>query len=310
MILTVTLNTAVDKLYLLESMQPYEVMRVQTVNNTASGKGMNVSRIAALSGEEVTAMGFVGGYNGMLFESLIAECGIKKAFTHVAANTRCCINVRDAAAGKSTEFLEPGSPVTEEDAAKFVRDFENQLSNADVVAISGSVPKGVPENIYAVLIELAKKQGKPVILDTSGACLKNALKARPTMIKPNTDEIQQLLNVNINSRTELIDAAKKLHETGIEIVAVSMGKEGVLVVCDEGVYQGITPNLPVVNTVGCGDSMVAGFAVSLARKACIETAIHYAVSVSTANALNQTTGFYVQEDLEKILPLVTVKKLS
>lgn len=98
MILTVTLNASIDKFYLVDALRPYEVARVREVNNTAGGKGMNVSRVAALAGEPVTAMGFVGGHNGALFESLIVEPGITKRFTHTAAETRCCINVRDEAA--------------------------------------------------------------------------------------------------------------------------------------------------------------------------------------------------------------------
>lgn len=310
MILTVTLNASVDKLYVLDRLSPYEVMRVKEVNNTAGGKGLNVSRAAALAGERVTAMGFVGGYNGMLLESLIREDGIEKQFTHVRAETRCCVNVRDEETNRSTEFLEPGSPVTPEEVQRFLSDFKAQLPKAGAVTISGSMPRGVPEDFYGVLVREARRQRIPVILDSSGPALKNALSAGPSMIKPNSDEIRQLFNVEIGSRQDLIAAAKQLRQSGIAAVAVSLGKDGVLVVCGEGVYHGITPDVPVVNTVGCGDSMVAGFAVSMVRREPMKQAIRFAVAVSTANALTKETGSFRQEDLVKLLGQIRVEQLE
>ena len=127
MILTVTLNSSVDKLYIVDEMQPFAVTRVQQVVNTAGGKGMNVSRVAALAGERVAAMGFVGGHNGELFRSLIREPGIRPAFTQVQEETRCCVNVRDRATNHSTEFLEPGRPVSEAEAEQFLCQLAQEL---------------------------------------------------------------------------------------------------------------------------------------------------------------------------------------
>lgn len=308
MITTVTLNASVDKLYLIDSLTPYEVMRVKEVNNTAGGKGLNVARVAALAGEAVTAVGFVGGHNGALFTSLITAQNMTPAFTQVDAETRCCVNVRDIAQNKSTEFLEPGSPVSKAEIVRFLADYRARIANASVVTISGSIPKGMSIDFYGTLTAIAKEQGKRVLLDTSGDALKAALSACPTMIKPNTDELRQLLSVDINSRGELIAAAQKLHDSGIEIVAVSLGKDGVLVVCDEGTYHGVTPDISVVNTVGCGDSMVAGFAVALSRGYTMVQTIRYAVAISTANALTKETGSFREADLETLLPQIVVNK--
>jgi len=310
MIYTVTLNPAVDKLYVIDSLTPYEVMRVKEVNNTAGGKGMNVARVAALAGEKTTAMGFVGGHNGVLFESFITEKNIKSKFTKIDGETRCCINARDIATNHSTEFLEPGCPVSEKNLEQFLKDFETSIDDASVITISGSTPVGTPDDFYSKLVKIAKSKGKKIILDTSGNSLINSISSKPTMIKPNSDEIKQLLNVDINSREELIEAAEKLHEGGIEIVVVSLGKEGALIVCNEGVFQGITPDIPVVNTVGCGDSMVAGFAVGMARGYSIQETIKFAVAVSTANALTRETGSFKRDDLEKLLYQVSVKTLK
>ncbi|WP_312644170.1 1-phosphofructokinase [Hydrogenoanaerobacterium sp.] len=310
MITTVTLNTAIDKLYIIDSLLPYEVMRVNNVNNTAGGKGLNVSRVAALAGEQVISTGFAGGYNGQLFESLITEPNITTAFTHIQGETRCCINVRDTAANRSTEFLEPGCSISKLELEQFTKDYIKSIQDSSVVTISGSMPKGIPVDFYKTLITIAKDCGKYVILDTSGQTLKEAIKAKPTMIKPNTDEIRQLLDINIDSLEQLIDAAQHLHDSGIAIVVVSLGKKGALVVCEEGIYEGITPDIPVVNTVGCGDSMVAGFAVGLSRGYTMEETIRFAVAISTANALTMETGSFRQKDLDWLLTQVEVRKLT
>ncbi len=310
MITTVTLNTAVDKLYLVDKLTDYAVMRVNRVSNTAGGKGLNVSKVAAIAGEKVTATGFVGGFNGQYVESMLKEQGVIPQFTHIQAETRSCINIREESTGRHTEFLEPGAAVSEDELEQFYANYCNCVDNSRVVTISGSVPKGTPADFYSCLISYAKKQGKPVILDTSGQLLKDGVSALPTMIKPNTDEIGQLLGTSIESREQLIEAAEKLHQTGIEVVVISLGKEGALIVCNDGVFQGTTPDIPVVNTVGCGDSMVAGFAVGFSRGYSMEETIRFAMAISTANALTMETGYFKTEDLESLLTQVSVHKIK
>ena len=309
MILTVTLNTAIDKLYIVDSLLPHEVMRVRETISTAGGKGLNVSRAVAALGERVVAIGFVGGHMGDYFLSLIDEKDIVQDFTRVKGETRCCINIRDKESSKSTEFLEPGCPVTEDEIAGFLEGYNNYLKQADVVTISGSMPKGVPDGFYNTLIKAAKDSGKKVILDASGANLKNALKTCPTMIKPNTDEIKQLTGCDVNSQEKILQAAKGLHEGGIPIVAVSMGEKGVLAVTDEGSFLAVPPKLTAVNTVGCGDSMVGGFATGLARCLSMADTIRCAVAVSAANAMTEKTGSFNMEDYKQLLPQISIKKL-
>lgn len=309
MITTVTLNTAVDKLYLVENVVPDTVMRVKEVCNTAGGKGLNVSKVAALAGEKVTATGFLGGFNGKYVAALLESAGITASFAEIDAETRSCINIRNLATGKHTEYLEPGAEVTEANLDDFMRIFKSVLPQSDVVTISGSVPKGTPVEFYGDIIRLCKDAGKPVIVDTSGELLVEAVKAKPAMIKPNTDEIEQLLGEKVVSQEQVIEAAKRLHGGGIEYVAVSLGKDGSILVCGEGVFKGETPDIPVVNTVGCGDSMVAGFAVSMSRGYTAEEMLRFATAISTANALEMQTGHITKENLEKLLPQVKVIKL-
>ena len=306
MILTVTLNSSIDKLYLMESIRPETVMRVKEVHNTAGGKGLNVSRVAAGLGEPVTAMGFVGGFNGQYLESLIDSPLIQSAFTHVAGETRCCINCWDLSTGKSTEYLEPGAPVTPEDTARFLADFDRALPRADAVAVSGSIPQGVPEDIYCEIIRRCKRAGVPVLIDTSGKRLTLAAGEAPTFIKPNTDEIEALTGCPFTGPEAAVPALLRLRESGIACAVLSMGADGALMACADGVFRGKPPKITPKNTVGCGDSMVAGFAVGFARRLPMPEAFRMALAVSAANALSLFTGSFDRADYERLLPQIEI----
>ncbi|MDY3920480.1 MAG: 1-phosphofructokinase [Candidatus Limivivens sp.] len=309
MITTVTLNVAIDKAYVVDTLTKGEVMRVKTCSNTAGGKGLNVAKVVKLCGEEVTAAGFVGGHAGAYVEDMLNEASVPNRFVHTKGETRSCINIL-AADGSSTEFLEPGEPVEEGDVEKFLREFDSIVEESDVVTISGSMQKGIPADMYGRLIGKVKAAGKKVILDTSGKLLEDGIQALPTMIKPNDDEIEMLLGVPVTNREEILAGAKKLHAMGIEVVVVSLGSDGALVVTEEGVYHGRPPRISVVNTVGCGDSMTAAFAVGFARKYSVEEMLRYAIAVSAANALTMQTGSFCREDMERILPQVTIEKVE
>lgn len=309
MITTVTLNVAVDKLYFVDRFQIGEVNRVKECVATAGGKGLNVARIASLLGEEVIATGFIGGHSGQYAEEMLNKTGIRSDFINVLGESRSCINIIDQN-GKSTELLEPGVAISEEEINEFKTKFKNLIGGSSVVVLSGSLPRGCRPELYAELIEIAKDKGKKVILDTSGENLKQGIQARPTMIKPNKDEIKALIGVDVNSKDDLIDAAKLLYDKGIPYVVVSMGKHGAIVVCEEGVFEGNPPDVKVVNTVGCGDSMVAAFALSFVRGYTIESALQFALVVSSANAMCKETGYLYPADLKKIMCEGKVTKLA
>ena len=309
MILTVTLNTSIDKLYLMTGIRPETVMRVKEVHNTAGGKGLNVSRVAGKLGEQVSAAGFVGGFNGSYLESLIDTPLVRCAFTHVKAETRSCINCWDLSDGKSTEYLEPGAPVTGDEVARFLADFDRELPGADVVVISGSIPEGAPEDIYCDLIRRCRKAGVPVLVDTSGNRLVSAAGEKPALIKPNEDEITQLTGRSFSGPEEAACILRDLHESGIPYVVLSMGAEGALLACDAGVFHGKPPEITPRNTVGCGDSMTAGFAVGFARSLPIEETFRLALAVSAASALSLFTGDFDAADYERLLPEISIRRI-
>ena len=309
MILTVTLNAAIDKRYVVEGFRTGEVNRVKECTYVPGGKGLNVSKPASIYGAEVVATGFAGGHAGAYIEDALKPFGIKSAFYHVDAESRSCINIWDEVNQVQTEFLEPGFTLTEEDFAGFEEKFRQLVKEAKVVAMSGSVPKGLDGTAYQRLVKIVKEAGIPVILDTSGKLLEMGIEAIPTMIKPNIDEIRMLTGKRCDDISEIIDAAKAIHERGVKIVAVSLGAEGSLAVGDEGIFRACVPKIDAVNTVGCGDSMIAGFALGLSKGLPLEETLRLASAISAAAAMREETGFFVMEDMEKLLPQIEITRL-
>lgn len=309
MILTVTLNAAIDKRYVVEGFRTGEVNRVKECTYVPGGKGLNVSKPASIYGAEVVATGFAGGHAGAYIEDALKPFGIRSAFYHVDAESRSCINIWDEVNQVQTEFLEPGFTLTEEDFAGFEVKFRQLVQEAKVVAMSGSVPKGLDGTAYQRLVKIVKDAGIPVILDTSGKLLEMGIEAIPTMIKPNIDEIRMLTGKRCDDISEIIEAARAIHERGVKIVAVSLGADGSLAVGDDGIFRARVPKIDAVNTVGCGDSMIAGFALGLSKGLPLEETLRLASAISAAAAMREETGFFVMEDMEKLLPQIEITRL-
>lgn len=308
MILTVTLNAAIDKVYRLGKLSPGEVNRVVSVTPSAGGKGLNVSRVARLLGAEVLATGMIGGRNGQRILDLMKEEGLKSDFLEVPIESRICLNIIDDA-GVSTELLEPGDSVDEENVEAFITHFKTLAKAAKVITLSGSGLKEMPKDIYSRLVEVAGEAGKPVILDSSGEWLSKGLQAMPTLIKPNRDEMIQLAGSDLDDQA-LIDFCRSYIQAGIRYVVVSLGSEGALLVSREGSFRARPPRLEVVNTVGSGDAMVAGLSIGLLQGSDPGEMLRRSVAVSAANTLTEQTGFVEIEEVERLYQVIRVERIG
>lgn len=308
MILTVTLNPAVDKSYYIDKLIHGEVIRVNEIIQTAGGKGINVAKISKLLRNSVVATGFLGGRSGGYIDSFLKKAGILTSFISVDNETRTCVNINDKESSHQTVLLEPGTAISAEKQEEFVAHYAELIKDCRIVVLGGSIPPGIGYDFYPRLIKIAKDEGKPIVLDSSGETLRAGIRACPTIIKPNREELSAYLDRDINSIEEIVAAAKDIQNTGIDTVIVSLGKDGAVFVTKDGIYRGITPNVKIVNTVGCGDSLVAGFVTGLIKKEPIEETIKLAMAVSTANALSREIGSFVQTDLEDLLSKVTAVK--
>lgn len=293
MILTVTLNPSIDVSYNLNCLHLDAVNRVQTVNKTAGGKGLNVSRVIHQLGGQVLATGVLGGFFGEYFLARLDEDGIPHAFSTISQETRSCIAILHE--GQQTEVLEAGPQLSPEEVTEFFDKFQEILTTYPIatITLSGSQAKGFGSDTYSQLIALANQKGIKVLLDTSGKNLELALKSpeKPYLIKPNRDELTQLLD--LKTPIEIQDLPQILSDplfANIPYIVVSLGADGAFVASPEGYYHAQVPTIAAVNPVGSGDATLAGLAHAIDAKASSEDIIKNGMTCGVLNALNLKTG--------------------
>lgn len=309
MILTVTLNPAVDKTYTAGELITGHVNRMRTSMSIAGGKGVNVTKVLRQYDYQVCATGFLGGYAGAFIEDYLKGEDVDCRFVKVGGETRSNINIL-ADNGYVTEILEPGPEIDEKQLQQFLFQYEVLLSECKLVVLSGSIAKGLPEDIYKTLIEKAKIKGIRTILDTSGEALRKGINAKPYLIKPNQKELEYIIGHKLVNRGEIVKAALAIHAEGIAHVIVSMGKKGLLAVSGGKVFFAKAGKVNVLNTVGCGDSVVASYAMSILNGERNEQALQKAVAISAANATTLVSADIPKETAEELLEHITVENLG
>lgn len=302
MILTITLNPAVDKTCRIQELQLGQVNRLTATENIAGGKGVNVTKILRQFEYPVIAMGFLGGYTGKMIEETLQAMGAVCKFTHINGATRVNTNIL-AENGCVTEILEPGPVITEAELECFIEEYKQQLKHCEWVVMSGSVPQGVPVTIYQSLILLAKEQGCKVLLDTSGEALRMGIEAVPYLIKPNQKELEWLIGRTLHEKEALIEEAEKLLAKGIQKVLISLGAEGLLYVDAQGAIMQPAYKVDVMNTVACGDTVVASWCMSEAEGTERTQAVKCATALSAANATTEVSAQIPKEIYEELLTL-------
>lgn len=310
MILTITLNPSVDIAYQLDTFHLDTVNRVKKVQKTAGGKGLNVTRVLKQVGEDVVATGFIGGEIGSYVKKQLTRNDIKNSFVEIGNETRNCIAVLHD--GQQTEILEQGPTIQEHEALNFIEHLEIILNNVEVVVISGSLPKGLASNYYVEIVELCKQCDVAVVLDCSGEALKKVLESqqKPTVIKPNTEELSQLIGKNITDDIqELKSVLSGQLFQGIEWIVVSLGAKGAFAKHNDKFYRVKIPKINVVNPVGSGDSTVAGIAASLAHALPDVGLLKNANVLGMLNAQEEQTGYVNLEYSEVLYSQIEVEEV-
>ena len=301
MILTVTLNAALDITYRVPRLHPHTTNRITEVSERPGGKGLNVARVLAALGHRTVATGFAGGGTGEALRALLAETEVTDALVPVGGATRRTVAVVDAATGDTTQLNEPGPVVSPAEWDTFLDTYRELLGEARAVALCGSLPPGVPVDVYARLTRAARSAGVPVLLDTSGEPLRRGLAARPDLAKPNADELAAL-----TGSTEPLRAARDARRRGAHAVAASLGPDGMLAVTADGTWQAAPPHRITGNPTGAGDSAVAGLLSGLVENLPWPDRLTRAVALSAATVRAPAAGEFDAGTYEELLPRVSV----
>ncbi|PWI09423.1 1-phosphofructokinase [Streptomyces sp. NWU339] len=302
MILTVTLNTALDITYRVPALRPHASHRVTEVIERPGGKGVNVARVLAALGHEVTVTGFAGGLTGRLLRDRLTPVpGLVDALVPVSGTTRRTVAVVDERSGATTQLNEPGPTVSAAEWNAFQEVYEDLLAGASAVALCGSLPPGVPVGAYAGLIRTARAAGVPALLDTSGAALRRGVAGRPDVLKPNADELAELTGSHEPSR-----ATRDARRRGAGAVITSLGPQGLLAVTPEGHWRAAPPAALHGNPTGAGDSAVAGLLSGLVTGLPWPDRLARAVALSAATVLAPAAGEFDREAYEELLGRVTI----
>lgn len=308
MIITVTMNPAIDKTVEIERLQAGGLNRIKRVEYDAGGKGINVSKTIQELGGESIATGFLGGNAGKTIEAVLDKKGIAHDFVWVEGETRTNTKVFEKS-GAVTELNEPGPLITQQQINQLIEKLEGYAKEGTLVILAGSVPNGVDKQIYADIIRLVHKNGAKVLLDADGELFRNALPAGPDMIKPNRVELEEYAGYDYRaSKEELFSLAKELMEQGIETVAVSMGKGGALFV--RSGYAVTCPALTVKthSTVGAGDAMVAALAYAWDKKLANDDMVRLCIATSAGAVTTIGTKPPTRELVDSLIEQVIIDR--
>jgi len=300
MIYTVTLNPSIDYIVEVENLQLDALNRMKRDLKLPGGKGINVSRILSRLGIENTALGFVGGFTGRFIEDVLNAESVVTDFVNVQGDTRINIKLKH---GEETEINGLGPEIGSGEADSLAEKLRT-LTSDDIVVLSGSVPPSLGGGYYDRLIAVIKERGARFVIDTTGDALLKALPYGPLLVKPNHHELAELFGVEIDGREDLILYGRRLLEMGAQNVLISMAGEGALLVTKEQVYHANVPRGEVKNSVGAGDSMIAGFVGTLATTGDPLSALRTGTASGSATAFSDDLA--EKAKIESLLPQVQV----
>ena len=305
MIVTVTPNPAIDETLWVEALAPGHVHRPSEVQLDPAGKGINVSRMAHRLGWPTLALGFLAGEVGHIVERALDQERVQHHFIRVPGQTRVNVTIVERGA-RATSLFCPGAPVDAEALARLDEVIDVWLRACRVLVLAGSLPPGIPEDIYARWVARAHRQRVRTIVDSDGEAGRLALAARPWLIKPNQSEAERLLGRRLPDDAAILEGARDLVRAGAEVVVISLGHGGAICVEGERGWRIRPPAIERLSTVGSGDSLVAGLAVALARGGSLEEGLRIGTAAGAATAMSPGTALGTLEDLTRLLPDVQV----
>ncbi len=306
MIYTVTLNPAIDRELIVPTIEYDNVLRATACRVDYGGKGLNVSRMLRSLGAESTALGFAGGRSGELLRDGMERLGIATDFVWVAGETRTNVSIFSQAQDHYLKVNEPGPTISPSEQDTLQQKVRQHAKPGDWWVLAGSLPPGVPSQLYQQLIILIQTAGACVILDTSEEALRDGCQARPFLVKPNDTEIHKLTGLPVESIDEMVTAAKMLQQLGVAHVVVSLGKRGALLANEKQVCFAASPVIEEKNPIGAGDSMVGGLVWGLSQSLPLGEALRWGIACGAATASMSGTAVGSRELVESLFSQVTL----
>lgn len=282
------------------------VNRVASERYDVGGKGINVAKVLKNFGEVSICMGFLGGIWENEFKKELKSRGIIDEFIRIEKSTRTNMKIVDAKNKVFTDVNAPGPIIEEEELKVFFSRFSELCKPGDIVVLSGGVAPGIPADIYAKLIRMAKGNGAKVILDAEGELLREGIKEKPDIIKPNAFELGKLMGIDENNHKELVEAALKLKDIGVNSILVSLGEKGAFYVSDEGIYITNGVKVSVKSTVGAGDSMVAALVYCLKNNISAKETLRFANACGAVSVSLEGTEACKLKDVNEMVKKINI----
>lgn len=298
MIYTVTLNPSIDYIVRLETVAVGHVNRMASDDKYAGGKGINVSRVLKRLAIDNTATGFIGGFTGHFITDQLEHEGITTAFVPVSQDTRINVKIK---ADQETEINGQGPVISAQELAN-LKDQLAHLTSDDVVVFAGSAPSNLGNQVYKELLPIAKEAGAAIVCDFEGQTLLDSLAYKPLLVKPNNHELEAIFEVTLTSLDDIEIYARKILEMGAQNVLISMAGDGALLVTQEAAYFAKPIKGQVKNSVGAGDSMVAGFTGELVKSGDPLEALKWGVACGTATTFSDDLASidFIKETYQKV----------
>lgn len=309
MIITVTLNPAIDKTIEIDEFKIGNVNRIVSTRVDVGGKGINVSKVIKELQHKSLALGFLGGGSGNQIKKYLDDSNIRNDFLTVKGETRTNLKIIDKVNNTHTDINENGPSVTLSDITNMKEKIIEYCEEKSLVVLSGSVPSGINSSIYAEIIKDIKNKGGKVILDADGDMLMQGMKSGPYLVKPNIDELEKAFGISIDNENKIIETSKKILEYGVKHVVISLGGEGSMFISRDKIAKVAGLQVEVKSTVGAGDSMVAAMAVAIENNYDFEETIKLACATSTANVMTEGTQTGKFEDIERLKKQISIKYL-
>ncbi len=309
MINTITLNPSIDKFIRVDRLVKDDTLRGSDLHQDPGGKGINVSRALKELRGETHAFGFIGGCTGYMLNSYMVDRDIPFDFMEVEGETRINVILSDDSDNSQTRVSMPGPQVGLKDFVALIDKLIGTKTKPSFWTMGGSIAQGLPQDAYRTLIQIFQAQGVPCALDADGLALALGVEAKPYLIKPNEFEIQRLLDRRMASVADFMEGAQELVSRGIKVVALTLGKKGMIVASEKECFHVPSPEVKTKSKVGAGDSSLAGILFGLAQRKSLQEAARLGVAAGTAAVLTEGTQLFRKIDLESILSRIKVENI-